>query len=150
PAVWGQSVTLTATLGITAPGAGTPSGTVTFKDGATTLGTGTVSGGVASFTRAALSVASHSLTAVYAGDASFATSTSPAVTQTVNQTATTIALASNINPSVSAQSVTLTGTVTPVAPGGGTPTGTVTFYDGATSLGTGTLSGVVATFSTPS
>src|SRR5205823_3911149 len=39
--VFGQTVTFTAT--ITSSGAGTPTGTVTFRDGASTLGTGTLS-----------------------------------------------------------------------------------------------------------
>src|SRR5437773_1946066 len=103
-------------------------------DGATTLGTGTMSGGRAGCTSAALSVASHSLTAVYAGDASFATSTSAALTQTVNKAATGTAIAADINPSAFGQSVTLTATVT----ASGAPSGTVTFKDGATTLGTGT------------
>ena len=60
-------------------------------------------------------------------------------------TATTTALASNNNPSVSSQLVTFKATV---SSGAGTPTGTVTFYDGSTTLGTGTLSGGVATLST--
>ena len=59
-AVYGQSVTFTATVAVTSPGAGPPTGTVTFKDGTTTLGTGTLStsGGVttATFTTTALAV----------------------------------------------------------------------------------------------
>src|SRR5207249_2701440 len=93
-----------------------------------------------------LSVAGHSLTAVYAGDASFTTSTSAALSQTVNKAATTSALASNANPAVWGQSVTLTATLGITAPGAGTPSGTVTFKDGATTLGTGTVSGGVASF----
>ena len=34
-AVYDQSVTLTATVKVTSPGAGTPTGIVTFKDGST-------------------------------------------------------------------------------------------------------------------
>ena len=133
-----------------APGAGTASGTVTFKDGATTLGTGTLNGaGVATFTTATLSVGHHTITAVYGGDASFNASTSNTVDQEVQKADTATALASSANPSKFGQSVTFTATVTVVAPGAGTPTGTVTFKDGATTLGTGTLNGAgVATFTT--
>jgi PKD repeat protein len=46
--------------------------------------------------------------------------------------------------------VTFTATVSAVAPGSGTPTGSVTFFDNGTSLGTGVLSGGVATLSTAS
>ncbi len=149
PSVFGQSVTFTATVTATPPGSGTPTGTVTFLDGATSIGTGTLDGsGVATLATGALSVATHSITAQYAGDANFGPSTSTAVSQVVNQAATTTALTSGANPSVFGQNVTFTATVTPTAPGAGTPTGTVTFKDGATTLGTGTLAGGVATFST--
>jgi hypothetical protein len=53
------------------PAAGTPIGTVTFKEGATVLGTGTLSGGQATFATSALSAGSHTITAAYSGDADF-------------------------------------------------------------------------------
>jgi hypothetical protein len=62
--------------------------------------------------------------------------------------ATTTALTSSPNPSNFGQAVTLTATVT-AQPGfyKGTPTGTVSFFNGSTKLGTSTLnSGGVATF----
>jgi hypothetical protein len=142
-------VTFTATVSVTAPGAGTPTGTVTFMDGAATLGTGTVSGGVATFTTATLSVGHHNVTAVYGGDASFNGSSSTPVDQEVQKAETTTALTSSVNPSAVGQSVTFTATVTVAAPGAGTPTGTVSFKEGATTLGTGTVNGAgVATFTT--
>jgi len=137
PSVVGQSVTFTAT--VTPSGAGTPTGTVTFKDGTTILGTGTLNGSSppqATFTTSALAAGSHSITAVYGGDANFGTSTSSVLTQTVLQVTTT-AVTSSLNPSVFGQTVTFTATVTPAA--GGPPTGTVTFKDGTTTLGTGAL-----------
>ena len=150
PSVPGQSVTFTATVAVVAPGTGTPTGTVTFKNGATTLGSGTLAGGVATFTTTTLTVASHSITAVYGGDSNDLTSTSSSLTQTVNQGSTTTTLTSSANPSVPGQSVTFSATVAVVAPGTGTPTGTVTFKQGATTLGSGTLAGGVATFTTTS
>jgi len=48
-------------------------------------------------------------------------------------------VSSSANPSVSGQSVTFTATVTAKSPMGVTPSGTVTFEDGPSSLGTGTL-----------
>jgi hypothetical protein len=59
-------------------------------------------------------------------------------TQTVNPAATATALVGTPNPSTSGQSVTFTATVTAVAPGAGTPAGTVTFMDetAGTTLGT--------------
>jgi hypothetical protein len=138
--VFGRAVTFTATVTASAPGAGTPTGTVTFFDGTTTLGTGTVNAArQATFTTALLAVGTHSITAVYGGDSNFSTSTSAASSETVNKASTATTVASSANPSVFGQAVTLTATVTVNAPGAGTPTGTVTFRDGATSLGTGTL-----------
>jgi hypothetical protein len=154
PSVSGQSVTFTATVS-PATGTGTPTGTVTFKDGTTTLGTGTLNGsGVATFSTTTLAVGTHSITAVYAGDTNFAASTSSAVSQVVNQASTTSTVTSSANPSTSGESVTFTATVTPASPGAGTPTGTVNFLDGTTQIGTGTLSNSggsdTATFATSS
>ena len=146
PSTAGQTVTFTATVTSASPG--TLTGTVAFFDGATSLGTGTVTAGQATLSTSALAAGSHSITAVYSGDATFATSTSAVLTQTVNNStkpATTATVASSLNPSATGQSVTFTATVTSAS---GTPTGTVTFLDGTTSLGTGTLSTGHATLST--
>ena len=83
PSIVGQAVTFSATV-TPASGAGTPTGTVSFREGATTLGTATLSGGSATFTTSSLPAGSHTVTAVYSGDAGFTGSTSPAVSQTVN------------------------------------------------------------------
>jgi hypothetical protein len=144
----GTSVTFTATV-TQNPGSGVPTGSVTFTDGAKVLGTGTLNAaGVATFATAALAIGPHSVTAVYGGDSNNAGSTSAEVTVTVALAQTSTALmASAPNPAVGA-SVTFTATVTQ-NPGSGVPTGTVTFMDGSTALGTGTLNGAgVATFST--
>ena len=138
--VFGQPVTFTATVTAKSPGAGTPTGTVTFKDGSSTLGTGTLnSSGQAMFTTSTLAVGPHSITASYGGDATFSGSTSSPLTQTVRKAGTTTLVSSSANPSVSGQAVTFTATVTAKSPGAGTPTGTVTFKDGSSTLGTGTL-----------
>src|SRR5207253_3955649 len=75
----------------------------------------------------------------YNGDGSFNASTSAALTQSVGKGSSSISLVSSVNPSVSGQSITLTATVTAVAPAAGTPTATVTFFDGATNLGSAAL-----------
>jgi N-acetylneuraminic acid mutarotase len=139
PSVFGQSVTLTATVTPTS-GSGTPTGNVTFSDGATSLGTSSLSGGQATFTTSSLTLGGHTIAAAYGGDTNFAAS-SGTVTQTVNQAATGTAISSSPNPAVSGQPVTFTATVSPLPPGSGTPTGTVTFTDGATTLGTAALNG---------
>lgn len=78
----GSTITLTATV-TPAVGNGTPTGTVTFMDGAATLGTGTLNAGSATLATSTLSAGTHTITAVYSGDTGFTTSTSAAITQTV-------------------------------------------------------------------
>src|SRR2546426_482134 len=139
PSVFGQAVTLTATVAPVLTDPLVPTGSVTFKDGATTLGTVALVNGSASLVTSTLAAGSHSLTASYGGSLEFAVSTSAVRTQTVNPGQTTTTLTSTPNPSLAGQTVTLTATVSPVPPAVGTPTGTVTFNDGTTSLGVVTL-----------
>src|SRR5207253_8687605 len=106
------------------------------KDGATALATNTLSSGQATFTTSSLSVASHTITAVYNGDANFNTSTSPSLTQAVNKASTSTTLASSTNTTVFGQPVIYTATISAVAPGAVTPTGTLTFKDVTHTLGT--------------
>ena len=151
PSVYGQAVTITATVAAVSPGGGTPTGTVTFKDGATVLGIGALdAGGRATFTTSSLRVGNHSITAVYSGNTNFSVSTSTVLTQAVNRAGTAAALSSSANPSVHGQAVSFTATVAAVSPGGGTPTGTVTFKDGTAILGTGALGAGTARFTTSS
>jgi hypothetical protein len=144
----GTTVTFTATVSASS----TPAGSVTFNDGATALGTATLGGnGMATFSTGGLGVGVHTITAVYAGNSTFAASTSPAVAVTVNaQTlpATTSTLTASPTTITAGANVTLTDTVSPQS-GTGTPTGTVAFMNGTTNLGSATLNGSgVATFST--
>ena len=142
PADPGQPITFTAAVSAVAPATGTPTGTVTFLDGATTLGTQALSYGVAAFSTASLAGGSHSITASYSGDPNFAAALSPALTQWVGY-APSVTLTSSQNPSSFGQAVTFTATVSAAA-ANGTPTGTVTFLDGTstspTVLGTVVLS----------
>src|SRR6202008_4129514 len=76
PSVFGQIVTFTATVSAALPGAGSPTGTVTFKDGATALGTVSLNGSAqAGVSTAPLAAGSHTISAVYNGDSNFASST---------------------------------------------------------------------------
>jgi hypothetical protein len=68
--VFGQPVTFTATV-TPKSGLGTPTGTVDFKDGSTLLQTVPLSRGVASVNISSLAVGTHTITAVYSGDATF-------------------------------------------------------------------------------
>jgi hypothetical protein len=130
PSIVGGAVTLVATVSPS-----TATGTVQFLDGATVLGTGTLASGSASFTVSSLAQATHSITAIYSGDANNTGSTSAAINQVVNaKTVTTTTVTSSLNPSTNGASVTFTAAVTPSA-----ATGTVQFLDGATVLGTSAL-----------
>jgi hypothetical protein len=87
PSAVGQAVTFTAIVK-PASGVAIPTGTVTFKDNGTAIGAGTLSsvGSVqtATFTTSNLTAGSHPITAVYGGDANFASSPSAALTQNVS------------------------------------------------------------------
>jgi len=150
PSAVGQNVTFTATVTISGGGGATPDGTVSFMDGATLLSAQTISsGGVAMFATSTLTAGVHQITAVYNGDAAkqIQGSTSAVLNQDV-QAPTAAILTSRLNPSFYGNSVTFTATIPPS--GTTAPTGTVSFLDGATQIGTGTLSGNpgVATFTT--
>ena len=143
PSVYGQSVTFTATVNVTAPGSSTPTGTVNFLDSAVLLNStpatlSLVSGHEqATFSTATLPVNStgnYSITAVYSGDSNTIGSQSTALVQLVDQDQTTTSITTSLSPSVFGQSVTFTATVSVTSPGSSTPTGTVSFLDGATLL----------------
>jgi hypothetical protein len=137
PALYGQAVTFSATLSATNPDDGIPTSTVTFLDGTTTLAADVVldASGLATFSTSGLSVGTHTITALYAGDDYFtaATGDDSASPQVVIATSST-AITSSPNASVFGQMVTFTATVTGGAGGPGTPTGTVTFMEGTTAL----------------
>ena len=133
----GQLLTLTATVN---PASGaTPTGTVTFYNGATSLGSGTLNGsGVAAVTITP-AVGSYSITASYGGSATDNSSvSSPPSSVAVNVISTTTSLSAVPTSLTVSQWLTLTATVTLAS--GGVPSGTVTFYNGTASLGSGTLS----------
>ena len=77
-------MTFTNTLSVTAPGAGVPTGSVSFKDGGTSLGAGTLNGfGLATFSTNTLAHGNHTITAAYGGDSNFTGSTN-SVTQVID------------------------------------------------------------------
>ena len=119
PSVFGQSLTFTATLA-----AASPTGSVTFRDGANVLGTAPISGASANFTTTALGVGTHAITAQYAGDAQNTSATSPALVQTVGRAASTTTI-SPLAPIRLGQATTVIAVVSAASPGAGTPTGTI-------------------------
>ena len=80
PVIAGTAVTLTAHV---SSSIGTPTGTVTFLEGATTLGTGTLASGNASLQLTSLAAGTHSIIASYPGNSNFKASTSAALSQAV-------------------------------------------------------------------
>jgi hypothetical protein len=68
--------------------------------------------------------------------------------QTVGQDGSRTFIGSTANPSVAGETVTFTVTVTALAPGSGTPTGTVVLTEGSTTLATFTLGSGPNTFTT--
>jgi hypothetical protein len=152
---YGNEVTLTAAVSPTTPFV--PTGTVTFFDGSTPIGSVPLdAAGTATFSTAALAAGTHALTADYGGDANATGGTSAPLSLDVSRAEESMTLTSSANPSSAGQAVTFTATFDgggsgPVAfaPGASPPTGTVTFYDGTSTLGTGTLDATgTATFTT--
>jgi pseudomonalisin len=117
PAKFGVAVTFTAT--VATAGTNPPTGTVTFDDGTTSLGTGTLNGSlVATLTTSTLASGSHSITAVYGGDANNASSTSAVLTQTITAPDFTLKNTGSTTATVLAgvSGVGYAFTVAPVAP----------------------------------
>jgi hypothetical protein len=148
PSRYGQAVTFKATL-TSSTGGGVPGvgGVVRFFIGGNEVGTGTVNAqGVATFTTNSLAVGSYVVTASFAGDSNFnASNGTLAGGQTVNKAATTAQLTRST--SEAGAPLTFTATILPVAPGGGVPTGTVTFLiDGIVRGTVGMTNGVASLF----
>jgi hypothetical protein len=134
---YGQSVTFTAA--IHGAYSGTPTGTVTFLDASTTLGSASLASGSAQFSTSSLTTGTHNISAKYSGDSNFTSSTTSGTqTLTVNPATTTTTASASVNPSTYGQSVTLSASVQPGSGSG--PTGSVTFLDGTTNLGSAPLS----------
>ena len=80
-----------------------------------------------------LAIGTHAITAIYSGDTNYAGSKSSVFSQTVTSgsISTSISLISAPNPSVYGQAVIFTATISPSSG----PTGTVTFIDGTSAIG---------------
>jgi PKD repeat protein len=124
PALVGEPVTVSFSVSVDAPGAGSPSGLVTVSDGDGSSCSGPVSLGSCTLTPS--HAGGKTLTASYAGSAAFAASQST-LNHTINP-AQTQALIQSILPveSYANQPYTVTFKIEPLAPGGGLPAGTVT------------------------
>lgn len=135
--VFGQAVTMTATVA----GLGTafvPTGSVTFLDGSTTLGSAPLVGGVATFASATLDPGVHGLRAEYGGSPEVAAGHG-VVDHRVDAASTTVAVFASPSPAPLGATVSVTAYVSAVAPGAGTPEGTVAFYTGGILIGRSSL-----------
>jgi hypothetical protein len=134
PATYGTALMFSAKV---TDNGGIAAGTVSFTDGGTVIGTAVLDAtGLATLSTSTLAPGAHTITANYTGSTSNGASTSSPLLISVKQTAT-VAIASSANPSPTLSTIALTATV---ANSGAAPaTGTVTFTDGGTQLGTGTL-----------
>jgi hypothetical protein len=134
PSTWFQSVTFTA---VVAGNGAMPTGTVEFFASGALIGAATLNtSGVATLTYSNLAIGNYAITATYEGDANDAGSTSAAVSLTVGKIPTTTDLGSSLTSGSNPQ-VDLVATV--VASVGPVPTGTITFTNASTTLGTSTL-----------
>ena len=134
PSTYGTSVTFTAT--VTSASGFAATGVLNFLDGSTQIGSVTLSGttGAGTFTTSSLTAGSHAITASYQGDKNAGSGVSAPIIQVVNLTATVTSLMASPNPGIAGKPVRLTALVKPVS-GSATITGTVTFSDGATAIG---------------
>jgi hypothetical protein len=133
------STTLTAKV---AGQGGTPAGTVSFSANGTSIGTATVNAaGVATLSYGFQSVGTDTVSAVYSGDSIYSGSTASPVSVNVLIDTTATTVSASPNPAPAFQSTMLIARVASTSAGSSSavPGGTVTFYDGATSLGTVTL-----------
>ncbi len=134
PAPGGSSLTFTARL---TGNCNVPTGAVTFFDGSTAIGSSALNGSaVATLTTSFLVVGRHNITAQYSGDFNFESSTSDILVQTITGDPTATSLAVSPNPASAFSPVNMSSVVTSQY---GTPTGSVVFSAGGTTLATASL-----------
>ena len=134
PAVAGVGVVLTAS--ILASGGQVPTGSVIFRDGATVLGTVMLDGGGAAVLHtSSLAVGAHVITVSYDGDSNVAAAAG-SLTQTILNATTQVGLTVSANPGTYGSPLTLTAAV---SSNGGSASGSVSFLDGAATLGSAVL-----------
>lgn len=133
---------------VTASDGSTPTGTISFYDGGQNICVIPVAqaGSCPASAGTGFAVGTHTLTAVYSGDAMRTGATSNTVTVMVLPDTTAVSLESSANPAATGQSVMFTASV------GGTyamPSGMVIFLDGSSVLGTAAMNSAgVATLNT--
>lgn len=147
PSTYGQNVTFTANVSTNAAGASPVTGDVEFRDAGNLLATVPLTSGTASFAVNSLlhdNGTAHPITANFIANTNYTASSGTTINHVVNKAVPTLALVSNPNPSLFGQSVTMTASLS----GGLAPTGTVTFFDGITLLGSNPVTAGSASRST--
>jgi len=126
PSTYGQSVIFTASISSIPD-----SGTVQFQDNGSNIGSPVIinSSGRATCAISTLSAGSHTIKALYSGDANFASSIAT-INQTVYRASTNTVFISSANPSIYGQPVTFTANVNPIPDGG-----TIQFQDNGLDIG---------------
>ena len=141
-------LTPTTFTALVAGNGGTPTGSVNFLVNGTVVGTTVLSGGKATFTDPTLTVGTYSITAQYLGDADDSPSVSAATSETVTTIPTTTVITSGITTGANPQVILVAAVLDNGA--GPVPTGTVTFYNGNTVLGSAAVDSTGAATITPS
>ncbi len=127
--VYGQSLTLNATVSSTDPAAGTPSGTVQFQiNGANVGAPVAIKNGTARFLMPGLNAASYPITAIYSSNTVDFSGSSGARVLTVSPAPVSIALQSNVDWLLAGQNLEM------VAIASAMPDGMITFYDNGVPL----------------
>ncbi|MBB5059108.1 uncharacterized protein (DUF2141 family) [Granulicella aggregans] len=141
PVTAGQSVTLTATVAGPSGNTAIPTGTVSFLNGSTSIGSGVLDGtGKATLTTTVLPSGIDTITASYAGTASFAASVSNGVVVTVTAVATPDFAVSLSPASATVANGKAATTTVSITPSGG-------FNQAVTFACTGLPSGATCSFS---
>jgi subtilase family serine protease len=144
----GASLAVSATVTSSSPASAGPTGTVTYLIDGVMQGTGILTAGTtgstASYTIPSIVAGSHVLTATYAGDTSYAASTSAAVAISSAKSATVTTVTATPPVLAPGLTETLTASIAPASVVTGAVysiSGTVSFYDnGGTLLGTTAVS----------
>ncbi len=131
PSIYPQPYTVTFTVAPVGAGVGTPTGNVVVSDG-THECTATVAAGSCSLS--STPAGANTLTATYAGDASYGGSTGTA-SHEVGKATPGVVLTVSPSPVTAREPLTLTATVTPADGDIAPMTGMVVFLDGSTALG---------------
>jgi uncharacterized protein (TIGR03437 family) len=147
--VAGQTVSLGVAVSAFSPSPVLPTGYVTFTDnGAVALGTAVLNGSGSAVIITAFLPGTHLIVASYNGDANFIGSSSPVLTVVVQTSLTITSLGASPALAGVGQNVALTAGVATAGSGGiGSPSGTVTFMDGTTTLGAAPLNALSASMS---